>query len=164
MWGNLGGNPVAAEGPKPLKAAGVVLHESVRHSIEGMMFMPVEPATMLVATLDVHEPNQGCFLLLVPSWFAEELAVSVHACTPEDVTEQMVTDVVAELINLIAGQFLSTFLPDDQLFQIGIPSVSRGASRKYDERAYSAFYSIGKGTLEFVITGQSMLDAFLARA
>ena len=165
MWGDLGGgDSVAPAGKNPAMTVEQMLHAAVRQSIEGMAFMPVEPAEMLIATLPVVEPVEGQLLVVLSQRVARSLTVSVQACEPSEITDQMLKDFVAELSNLIAGQLLSMLVGDDQVFHLGVPTVSMGGLRMHDKRACSTYFLVDGSPLEVVISGAALVELLSGKA
>lgn len=88
--------------------------------------MPIEAAPQYDlaargASLLVHDPVQGEFQLIMENSLLKYLASIVYGPTASEVTEQSEGDFLDELLNTIAGRFLSAILPDDKSFTLGIP-------------------------------------------
>lgn len=159
MWGdlNVDQKPVVSDYRDSFLAA---VHQSLRQSVEEMIFMPVNKSAMLVALLPLLEPVEGKIQLVMPDMLARDITLSIYACEADKLTTQMVEDAVAELINTVAGQLVASVLSEDQTFTLGLPVVSRDSCLTYDATTRSAFLSIGTGTIEVNISGASLLSLF----
>jgi hypothetical protein len=161
MWDDLGAqaNAAANPGPDPVAAdpfyAGV--QQAVSQSLEEMCFMPVLEEAVLLASLPVLEPCPGDIHLQIQERIAREIALSIYACEPDALTEKMVDDAIGELINTVAGQLLALRLPDDHVFTLGLPTVSRESSFAYDVPARSAVFKVSDGFVETLVTGEPLL-------
>ena len=161
MWDSLGTNPAPSAGADA-NASGLQTEvgHAVRRSIEDMIFLPVEKATMLMASIQVLDPVKGRVGLVVDRRLARQMALDMYACEPKELTDQMVTDFVAELINTISGQMMSDVLPDEQLFQLGLPDVTEGASLAYAGDTHSFFVQVKSCCVVVNLSGDSLVDLF----
>jgi len=111
-----------------------ITQETVNETFESMIFMPVislpkeMPKPSLegnqFARLEFLAPMKGIMYLAVPPNLASEITKNLYGWMDEsDLTDEVVQDAMAELVNTVAGQFLSKFLPEDQTFEIGLPAT-----------------------------------------
>jgi len=92
--------------------------------------MPIEAAPLYGleargASLLVHDPVQGEFQLIMENGLLKYLSGIVYGSMPDEMTEQCEGDFLDELLNTIAGRFLSAILPEDKSFTLGIPELFR---------------------------------------
>jgi CheY-specific phosphatase CheX len=161
MWETLGANPKPAANHVPgANGLQAVVSKAVRRSIEDMIFMPVEKATMLMASIQVLEPVNGRIGLIVDKRLARKMALDIHACDALALTDPMITDFVAELINTIAGQLMSDILPGEQLFQLGLPVVSQGDSLAYEAGSQAVFVQVRDCCIAVGLSGEALLALF----
>lgn len=73
------------------------------------------------ASLLVHDPVQGEFQMIMEKSLLKYLAAIVYGPMSGELTEQSEGDFLDELLNTIAGRFLSAILPEDKSFTLGIP-------------------------------------------
>lgn len=73
------------------------------------------------ASLLVHDPVQGEFQLIMEHSLLKYLAGIVYGPVSGGLNEQGEGDFLDELLNTIAGRFLSVILPADKSFTLGIP-------------------------------------------
>lgn len=76
---------------------------------------------MLVSRLLIHDPLQGELYLLMPKPLLRKIASSVYIMPAEEISDQMLLDMLCELINTVAGLFLNAYLPEDQTYSLGLP-------------------------------------------
>ncbi|MFH7319963.1 hypothetical protein ACHHRT_05025 [Desulfurivibrio sp. D14AmB] len=77
-------------------------------------------------SLEVLEPTGGQFSLLIDRGLLTSLTRLVYALPDEEITPAMADDLLAELLNTIAGRFLAEVLPPEQGFSLGIPRIEPG--------------------------------------
>jgi hypothetical protein len=63
--------------------------------------------------------------MFMPEALLKQIAGNIYALPEEDLSDRMLADLMNELLNTIAGIFLSELLPSDQTFGLGLPSISR---------------------------------------
>ena len=118
---------------KPLYQA--MIH-AVSQTLENMAFMeamahtdstyqiPVEE--LVWTTLLVHDPVQGELRLAMPRSLLLKLTTGVFAMDEDEVTEEQMQDILNELLNTIAGLFMTNLLADDQEYRLGLPQLGEG--------------------------------------
>ncbi|MFA6498399.1 MAG: hypothetical protein WC256_12065 [Desulfurivibrionaceae bacterium] len=102
--------------------------------IEDMAFTEVMPSEATPqydlaargASLLVHDPVQGEFQLIIENSLLKYLAGIVYGPMADELNEQSEGDFLDELLNTIAGRFLSVILPEDKSFTLGIPERFSG--------------------------------------
>jgi len=112
---------------------------AVSETLEYMVFMEVfrspeveyppadEPC--LVASLLIHDPLQGELDLIMPKGLALKISQTIYALPEEGLTERIINDTFAELINVIAGRFMNELLPKEQLYRLGLPEINETDTR-----------------------------------
>ncbi len=144
------------EGEKP-DNFGDLLHGAIQLSMEEMIFLPVEKRAMLIAALAVLEPVRGTIQFIMTPKQARDIAMAIHACDPDALTEKMVSDSAAELINTVAGQLASTLLPTDQTFTLGLPTVLVTGHVEHHEPVCALFMKLADEIFQLVISGKELL-------
>lgn len=117
--------------------------EAVKQTLENMVFMeiveergtPAEiPAEDLVwSSLLINDPVQGEIRLAVPATLLKKITSNVFGIDDEEVTTSQAYDILNELLNTIAGLFMTKLLPENQHYNIGLPSLEAGALPEIDE-------------------------------
>ena len=144
------------DGEKP-DDFGDLLHGAIQLSMEEMIFLPVEKRAMLIAALMVLEPVRGTIQFIMTPKQAREIALAIHACEADALTEKMVSDSAAELINTVAGQLASTLLPPDQTFTLGLPTVTVTGHVEHNEPVCALFMKLSDEIFQLVISGEELI-------
>ena len=69
----------------------------------------------------------------MPLRFIKEISQSLYSLEDTEVNENVMFDVIAELANTIAGQFMGLYLGDDQIYELGLPETGVSDSVACDE-------------------------------
>jgi chemotaxis protein CheY-P-specific phosphatase CheC len=117
--------------PKLQKA----MERAVTTTLENMAFMEARAlhedhdclgaSPIYCANLLVLDPIQGELVMLMPEELLKQIAGNIYALPEEELSDRMLADLMSELLNTIAGIFLSALLPSDQTFGMGLPTISR---------------------------------------
>ena len=117
--------------------------EAVQQTLENMVFMEVIeergtptdiPATELTwSSMLINDPIQGEIRLAMPSELLKKISGNVFGIDDEEVTTSQAYDILNELLNTIAGLFMTKLLPTDQEYKIGLPSLEAGRLPEVDE-------------------------------
>jgi CheY-specific phosphatase CheX len=109
------------------------MHHSVVDTLENMVFMEVTPeeglasppisADRMTVSLLIHDPVQGELRLSMPRSLTRKMTEAMYCLSAEELTEQMLNDNLAEIINIIAGRFMNEILDDGQTFRLGLPEL-----------------------------------------
>ena len=140
------------------------MFRAVAKALENMAFMEVEhagspPPTAskepMGASLLIHDPVQWELTLSMPRRLVLDIVTAVYAMPEDEVAEELLHDLLAELLNTIAGRFLSEILRPSETFTLGLPERCRDAMG--DERPLLTWHYIADG-LPFGIaaTGPSL--------
>jgi CheY-specific phosphatase CheX len=125
---------------KPFHSAMIA---AVQQTLENMVFMEIIeergtpreiPARDLVwSSLLVNDPIQGEIRLAVPAELLKKITSNVFGIDEEEVTTSQAYDILNELLNTIAGLFMTNLLPENQQYSIGLPSLEAGNLPDVDE-------------------------------
>ena len=144
-----------------IKAGGSRPHEEsmdlvVSETFEKMGFMEafvVEartdlPADILCASLHIEVPEKGIMYFLAPRELAWSIAENLYGA--DELSSELVTDMIGELLNTICGKFLSEVIPDQE-FTLSIPQVCP-ETPAWQEDMYAYSYNIeNKGVTIIVL-------------
>lgn len=109
-----------------------IVLSAVAETLENMAFMEVvrdecPPSSLSVevlsARLAIHEPTAGEVHLTMPHSLLAQVAEAAYALPAEALEEQILRDLLAELLNTIAGRFLTLLLPPEQSYRLGLPEL-----------------------------------------
>ena len=108
-----------------------ILTQAVSETIENMAFMMVtneaeNPETIksdecLKTSLLILEPYPGELGLVMSKKLLSKIAVSVYSLGEEEITENILIDVISELLNTITGSLMRRILPDNSEYKLGLP-------------------------------------------
>ncbi|MCK5436732.1 MAG: response regulator [Desulfobulbaceae bacterium] len=106
---------------------------AVIETLENMTFMEVvqtdQPASpqpksdMLKASILVHDPFQGELRLVMPRKLTATIAETLYQPGDQQDIDNLLFDVVAELLNTIAGRVLAEIVSHERTFRIGLPET-----------------------------------------
>lgn len=150
---------MATEMPAALAAA---MHDAVSTTLENMAFMDVQPLTeahdcqghqrVFRARLLVNNPIAGELCLIMPEELLGEIAAGIYGAPPTELEPQKLRDILNEMLNTIAGLFLSRVLPHNQTFELGLPEISETNCQQLDPtllhwhfRADAGFFCLSAG-------------------
>jgi len=141
------------------------MRQAVVDTLENRVFMEVSPippesaamapeGAMSVGLL-IHDPLQGELRLRMPRKLVALITAGVYSLEPEELTDQMLTDNFAELINIIAGRFMCELLIDGRPFRLGPPEPE---PEELDPNSPRRFWTYVIDDLAFSITaiGQTL--------
>jgi CheY-specific phosphatase CheX len=102
-------------------------------TIENMAFMEVvksEKATpydehlvRLRLEILINKPFPGEMRLILPIDLAIQFTRNMYNLSEEEITENLMKDVLGELINIISGRLMAELVPSDQIFELGLPLI-----------------------------------------
>lgn len=111
------------------------LARALTETVENMTFMEVLPASAeawagqveapLVVQLQLLAPAPGELLLSAPRALLRKAAATLFLLNETEIDEPLLVDIASELINTLAGRFLSHLLSPHQPFQLGLPKFQQ---------------------------------------
>ncbi len=117
--------------------------EAVKQTLENMVFMEIleergaptdiPPEDLVWSSLLINDPIQGEIRLAVPATLLKKITSNVFGIDEEEVTTSQAYDILNELLNTIAGLFVTKLLPETQQYHIGLPSLEAGPLPEIDE-------------------------------
>jgi hypothetical protein len=119
------------------------VQRAVTDTLENLAFMEAFPVpedispgqALMTAALLFHEPQQGEIRIAMPPALLEKISQTVFGLPAEGTAVPEPKDLLAELLNTIAGRFLIELLPADQPFRIGLPELDPPAAFEADSCA-----------------------------
>ena len=127
---------------KPLYEA---MRQAVNQTLENMAFTEVMdhydpnyeiPEDQLTwCSLLISDPVQGEVRLAMSKDLTKKLTVAIFALDPEEISQAQMDDTLHELLNTIAGLFMTNLLTDNQTFQLGLPEAGEGNLPELEENA-----------------------------
>ncbi len=112
------------------------MKEAVSQTLENMAFTDVDehynqeyqiPTDELSwAYLVIQDPVPGEIRLALSQSMLKNLTRSVFSLESDEITEAQMKDILHELLNTIAGLFMSKLLADNRTYTIGFPEQGEG--------------------------------------
>ncbi len=119
------------------------MFEAVRETFENMAFIEVSeqsdeldyeiPTEEVWVSILIHNPLQGELRLALSKEMLTTMTADMFNIETEEVEEKQRRDILAEMLNTLAGIFMTKFLPDDQTYQLGLPEQGEGPIPENDE-------------------------------
>lgn len=106
----------------------------MEETLENMAFISIEECSAEEAA-ELDQPQLGVNLLITEPVLFEmhlntskellyQLAENMYAMDREELDEQLINDLLAEILNTVAGLFMSAVLPPETKFALGLPELS----------------------------------------
>ncbi len=96
------------------------------------------------AILPIEEPFIGELVLEVPKECGRNLALEVYGEIDVAPSDEAVEDIVAEMLNTLAGSFLNGYVSKDVTFHLGLPQKGQGELPPLNEKSVSVFLNVGE--------------------
>ena len=144
---------------------------AVIETFENMAFMEVvqtdQPASpppksdMLKASILVHDPFQGELRLVMPRELTATIAETLYPSGDQQNIDKQIFDVLAELLNTIAGRVLAEIVSHKRTFRIGLPVTGiesfeetdpPGAQYNFETEGHSFFLMVCSEALPGIIS------------
>lgn len=145
----------------------LALGRALTETLENMAFMealacPQDDGTgheeqRLCVSLPILDPVQGELRLCAPRQLLQKVAAIIFLCDEEEIDEQILLDTAAELINTLAGRFLSRLLSPRQLFQLGLPTQPKAVGPEHGCSGTTWRYSAENLQFSLGASGDSLL-------
>lgn len=142
-----------------------IIYAAVSATFENMAFMEVltldeSPSLedVMWTSILVHNPTQGELSLAIPKELLVKITETILGSTQEEVTEKNLKDILAEMLNTIAGRFLSEIIPDDQTFRLGLPVSEQEEYSSTDSAAITWYFTIDETPFSLSASGAPLLQ------
>jgi len=120
---------------------------------------PEDESNYCWSTLPVLSPVNGALILEISLENAEPLIKNVYGEVSEEIiNEASINDLLAEILNTIAGRFMSALLPSDQEFELGLPKTGRGSLTEPERKVTSISFSVGGYIMTVTVIGAEFQD------
>lgn len=111
------------------------LQESVIEIYENMAFQELNPIpsnplpapvlwSFRQANMTVYSPVQGTLVMTISPTMMQNVAANVLGVDPEEVDGSMESDVLAEMLNTMAGSWMRRITDTSQPYELGLPDTS----------------------------------------
>lgn len=148
-----------------IKSLQSALTHAIACTMEKMTFeeievvdFPINPETMrdgVWAVLEIHQPLAGEVVLELSKEYGAQLAREVCA-TAEDaeIKDEIVHDVVAEILNTLAGRFVDDLVSAQLKFELGLPITGNGRPQLLSKPAAAILVSVGGHYITATVSGK----------
>lgn len=109
------------------------LADATLETIESMAFMEViksgkttpydEHLVRLRVEILINKPFPGELRLVLPIDLAIQFTKNMYNLEEDEITEQLMEDVLGEIINIVSGRLMADLIPPDQTFDLGLPLI-----------------------------------------
>lgn len=133
-------------------------------TLENMAFMEALPADggaaegdSLTVGLLIHDPWPAELSLTFPRTLLGKVAETVYALPAEELEEQILRDLLAEMLNTVAGRFLTAYLPPDQSYRLGLPEFGEDSVLPGDTKEKCWHFRMDNEPFTLKIRGEALL-------
>jgi CheY-specific phosphatase CheX len=85
-----------------------------------------DAAETVWTSLLINNPVQGEIRLAMPLTLLKKFSGDSFGIDEAELSEAQMNDILNEMVNTIAGLFMTKLLPDDQQYQLGLPELGNG--------------------------------------
>jgi CheY-specific phosphatase CheX len=139
------------------------VYEAVAETLESMVFMeavleePGDPESLgskpLGSSIVIKQPFTARATLYMPIELARELTMNILGAYDEEIlSDEIVRDALAELINTIAGRLMAKLTPEDQTFELGLPEPVEGGPPETGGNLF--FFDVDEGRMALMTEGE----------
>ena len=147
----------------------ISLGSAIAKTMEEMTFEEVEidevpkiPSAIqndsLWAALPIKRPLAGKLVLDTSQIYARKLAEGIFGGPGKEFSDDIVRDVLAEILNTVAGSFINELVPKDQEFELGLPTTGLGKIPEPEVPVTSIRANVGGFYLTAVLTGKDFQE------
>lgn len=127
------------------------LKQSLQETLEEMAFVELTPLTIAATSecelrqvvIATHDEWAGRLWLRMDGGLLQEIIENVYAVDGSDVTAAMEADMLAEVLNTVAGKVLRRLTADDHSFRLGLP-VEQPLKNTIDDGLSAPFEAEGR--------------------
>lgn len=139
--------------------------QAVSETVENLAFLEVTASptaleadenTLRVEML-VHDPVQGEFRLTLPAQLLAQITETLYGQPAAAIPQATQIDLLAELLNTIAGRFLSELLPPETSFKLGLPTLAQGELKKPAAGTIAWHFQAAGMAFSLSASGESLL-------
>jgi len=129
--------------------------EVIEH-IDQTLIIPEEDLAW--CSLVIKDPVQGEIRVATSKSGLRDLTGAIFSLAENEITQSQMDDILHELLNTIAGLFMTKLLAENQQFEIGLPESGEGSLPNIDADTLIWKLMTGDETpLQIFITGASLV-------
>ncbi len=123
----------------------LAMRSAARQTFENMAFTGVLehynqdyeiPVSELIwASILIQDPVPGELRLAMPAPVLKTLTSAILGQADSEINQRQMNDVLFELLNTLAGLFITKLLREEQIFKLGLPEAGEGPLPELEEHA-----------------------------
>jgi CheY-specific phosphatase CheX len=140
------------------------LAHAIARTMENMSFEEIEVVDVSVnpevgrdamwASLPILQPMAGEVVIELSRHYGIMLAKEVFGLEPDsEISDESVNDVIAEILNTMAGRFVDDLLASQFKFELGLPSTGRGRAQLHSKPAAAIVVNVGEHYMTATVIG-----------
>ena len=147
-----------------------ILVEATLETIENMAFMEItksdkvtpydEHLVRLRLEILINKPFPGEMRLVLPMDLAIQLTKNMYNLTDEEISEQLMKDVLGEIINIISGRLMADLIPGDQTFELGLPLIGPDVFVQAEASSLSVEFDAEGTPFWIILFGDGFQESF----
>lgn len=114
------------------------------------------PEDAVWVSILIHDPLQGEVRLAMSETLLTDMTANMFGLEPDEVMGEQKQDIIAEILNTLAGLFMTNLLPDDQTYQLGLPEHGDGPLPEVEEGSVIWHLQVEEQPLLLVASGASL--------
>ncbi|MFQ5649182.1 MAG: chemotaxis protein CheX [bacterium] len=145
------------------------LSKAVFDTMENMTFEEVEiidneeevvmsTENLIWSVLPLNKPYAGELVVRVSKDYGKALAEEVLGLMAGEVSDETVTDILAEIANTLAGRFMDNLVPSDEEFQLGLPRAASGHPAEGQQEVVSIPVKVGEHAMIVSVSGKDFVE------
>ncbi len=147
-----------------------LLVDATLETIESMTFMEViksekttpydEHMVRLRVEILINKPFPGEMRLVLPQELAVQFTKNMYNLSDEEITEELVQDVLGEIVNVISGRLMADLVPEDQIFELGLPLIGPDVFVQAEASSLSVEFDAEETPFWVILFGDGFQESF----
>ncbi len=117
--------------------------------------IPAAAGDEIWVSIPLLKPYQGELIMETSQQCARELAQALYSAEVNELSPEIISDTLGEMLNTIAGIFLQELLGDGQDFEIGFPQIGRHPHPQREDLRTSLLFELSGHILRAAVAGNS---------
>jgi len=134
------------------------LHDAVAESLENMFFSEVQDVEFHWGSVEVVKPISGKVTIAIPKELALEIVHEVFGVERQQITIDVINDIIAEVANTVAGRLISTLVAPDETFELLVPETGEGKLEAGQTISFINHYEMNGKVYLVMLEGESLLQ------
>jgi len=134
------------------------LHDAVAESLENMFFSEVQDVEFHWGSVEVVKPINGKVTIAFPRELALEIVNEVFGVERQQITIDVINDIIAEVANTVAGRLISTLVAPSETFELLVPETGEGLLEAGQAISFINHYEMNGKVYLVMLEGESLLQ------